>query len=46
MNLAIVCAKAAKEVQPASYSASREVDVLVGAVDLFSQRLQHHFHEL
>ena len=46
MNLAIMCTKAAKEVQPAGNSASRKVDVLVGAIDLFSQRLQHHFHEL
>ena len=34
MNLAIVCAKAAKEVRPAGNSASREVDVLVGALEM------------
>ena len=40
MNLAIVCAKAAKEVRPAGNSASREVDVLVEAfeMDVFVSR--------
>ena len=34
MNLAIVCTKVVKEVRPAGYSASREVDVLVGALEM------------
>ena len=34
MNLAIVCAKAAKEVRPAGNFASCEVDVLVGALEM------------
>ena len=34
MNLAIVCAKAAKEVRPTGNSASREVDVIVGALEM------------
>ena len=34
MNLAIVYAKAAKEVRPPSNSASRKVDVLVGALEM------------
>ena len=34
MNLAIVCAKAAKEVRPAGNSASREVDIVVGVLEM------------
>ena len=34
MNLAIVCAKAAKEVRRAGNSASRKMDVVVGALEM------------